>query len=178
VTANIYAHIMTVATSLGISPMQIVENLTVADDTGTSTPLRSDDLLVNDELWEQSTVLDAGTGTPMCSKSLLVKDGLRERSTMRNDLVDALCVCLKKKATAIGLNIFDKKGLHWSQLLHILADKKAYIDNYPDILIPGKGFHGIRTLMHEEQQILLDGLNATHHQCTFKRHSSTDAGKV
>jgi hypothetical protein len=169
---------MVVATGLGISPMQIVENLTVPSGAGSSTPFRSDELLVNDELREESIKLGAGTDVPVRSKSLRVNDGLRERPTMHNDLVDALRMRLKEKATAIGLDIFDKKGLRWTQLLRILTDEKVYIDNYLHITIPRKGIRGIRSLTHKEQQILLDGLNAARHQCTFKRHSSPDAGKA
>ena len=98
---------------------------------------------------------------------------------VRNDkLSDELRDRLKSKAAEINLEICDRKGIRWAQLLRILAEEKAYIDNYPDISIPGAGRMGIRSLTHEEQTLLLESLDAAHHRCSFKRHSTRNAGRT
>jgi hypothetical protein len=145
-TQDIYSYISTIASDLGVPPGQILQNLSVADAESGST-LRSEE-------------------------NLHVTDDLSERLVLRYDLRDELREHLGQSASEIGVEIFDNKGLRWAHLLRILADEQAYIDNYPDILIPGKGYCGIRSLTLDEQQLLLNALNATHHQCAFKLHSA------
>lgn len=81
---------------------------------------------------------------------------------------DSLHERLSQNPNKIGLEICDKKGICWRNLPQILAHANAYIDNYPDIPIPGEGKLGIRSLSNDEQQRLLKALGNKDHHCSFK----------
>lgn len=72
----------------------------------------------------------------------------------------------------------DGKGFKWTKLLELLADNGHYLDNYPNIPIPGaSGMKaGIREFSANEMRVLLDAMQSTNHRCEFKVYRSQSLG--
>ncbi|KAF8328758.1 hypothetical protein F5887DRAFT_1082899 [Amanita rubescens] len=77
---------------------------------------------------------------------------------------------LIKRAMAVKLPLRSRSGLRWSNLLQILADNGCYLDNYPDITLPGTG--RIRGLPIAEMENLICALQSDAHRCDFKKYKS------
>jgi hypothetical protein len=120
---SIQSYIRDIAMGLGVPAEQIVESLTFTHGANTNVAISAEDAETN-------------------TKGKTQKDNGRE----------GLCKQLSASANKIGLAICDKKGIQWKNLLHILSQANAYIDNYPDIPILGEGNLGICSLTNDEQQ--------------------------
>ena len=71
------------------------------------------------------------------------------------------------------------KKVPWARLLNILAESGYFIDNYPDISIPGNTlvksckYKPLRYIPLGEQRKLINAIFSKDHPCAFKSYGSS-----
>ncbi|KAM6490435.1 hypothetical protein JOM56_014108 [Amanita muscaria] len=117
-------------------------------------------------------VHDAPQSETTTAASTVSHKQVRQKASGANSIEKELRELICEKAA--------HNGLQWSTLLNILAENGYYLDNYPDITLPGSinaaksagRKKGIREVPVEEQRTLFVAMMATDYQCTFKAYKS------